>query len=130
MAAALAVVGTAGACSSSNKASSTTTTLSVCAQASALRQSVSNLGNVDIVKNGTTSASVAAEDVKTNAKSLKDATGQELEPELDALTTAIDNLRSTIKDQKGVTAAVTAASAVATAYTNLQNKAGSVFKNC
>jgi hypothetical protein len=130
VAAAIAAVGTLGVGCSSSKNASSTTTLSVCAQADALKQSVDNLRNVDIVKNGTTSASVAADDVRTDAKALRDATGQQLEPEADALTSAIDNLRTAVKNKEGVAAVVADARAVGTAYTNLQTKATSVLKNC
>jgi hypothetical protein len=118
------------ACSSSGNESTTTTTLSVCAQAAQLKTAVDNLKNVDVVKNGTTSASVAVADVKTDAKDFADAADAELKPETDALTSAVDALEKTVDDKEGAAAVLTATGPVATAFTNLQTKVSSTQDSC
>ena len=66
----LAVCVACGSSGSSSSSGTTSTTLSVCSQATALKQSLQDLQNVNVVKNGTSALSSATATVKSNANAL------------------------------------------------------------
>ena len=100
-----------------------------CNDRQALQTSVEDLGNVNVVENGTSALTDAVDEVKKNAEALKDSASDEFEPDVDALTDAISELVDAVKNLgsgDGVSAVQSAASDVQSAWTNLENKAKSV----
>jgi hypothetical protein len=99
------------ACADSS--SSTTTTTSVCSQATALKQSVQDLEDVDVAKNGTSALSDAVTAVKTDLSALAKSASSALKPAVDALQTALDQLGTAISNfsADGMSPVLTAASA-------------------
>jgi hypothetical protein len=87
----------------------------VCAAREELRSSITDLKDVDIVANGTSSLQAAITKVKDNLTTLKSTAGDELQPEVTALQDALTDLQSALDDVSsgGVAAVVTAARNVA-----------------
>jgi hypothetical protein len=112
----LVLSGLAAGCSS---------TPSYCTAATNLKASVSNLGNVDVAKNGLNSLQTALTNVTNNANTF----ASEAKSAFPAQTTALDNsvsgLDSAIKSAKGEPA-LTAVSAVVSAVTQVKNSASSL----
>jgi hypothetical protein len=104
--------------------SSSSTTASsdpVCADAEALRSSVAELRDVDLVAEGTNGASAAISAVKDDLAAVKESAGEELQPQvqdvegsIDELETAVDNL-----DAAGAAAALEAVANVASSVSTL-----------
>jgi ABC-type enterochelin transport system substrate-binding protein len=88
----------------------------VCADREALRDSVAALADVDLVAEGTNGAKSAISAVKDDLAALRTSAGSELEPEVQAVQDAIDELESAVGnlDSGGATQAVTAVSDLVT----------------
>ena len=92
-----------------------TASAEVCAAREELRTSITDLKDVNIVANGTSSLQAAITKVKDNLTTLKSTAGDELQPEVTAAQDALTDLQSALKDVSsgGVSAVVTAAAKVA-----------------
>lgn len=92
-----------------------TASAEVCAAREELRSSITDLKDVDIVANGTSSLQAAITKVKDNLTTVKSTAGDELQPEVTALQDALTDLQSALDDVSsgGVAAVVTAAGKVA-----------------
>lgn len=110
---ALAFVMLAGAgCSSSSKSSSspsptpaaptatTQGTAQFCSDYDALKESLQKLASLNVVAVGTDGLKTAVDDVKQKASALSDSAGV-FKPQVTALNTAIDNLRTTVQGLSG-----------------------------
>jgi len=127
----LALLGvTAAACGSSSSTSSgtTSTTASVCNQAQALKTSVQDLKNVDVVKNGTSALSTAAGAVKSDADALAKSAKSEMQPDVQALQQSLQQLDAAVKDfsSGGITPVLNSATAVSTTANTLVQKLDSL----
>ena len=109
--------GLAAGCSSSKPA--------YCTDATNLKTSVSNLGNVDVAKNGLGSLQTALSSVQTNAKTFADDAKSAFPSQTAALNTALSGLATTIKSAKGQPPA-TAAEAVVPAVIQVKNSASAL----
>lgn len=100
--AALAVAMMLAACGDDDDSSSSTTTTApadeACADAEALRASVDELKDVDLVAEGTDGASAALSAVKNDLTALRESAGDEVQPEVQALEDAIDELETAVDD--------------------------------
>ena len=98
-----------------------TASAEVCAAREELRTSITDVKDVDIVANGTSSLQAAITKVKDNLTTLKSTAGDELQPEVTALQDALTDLQSAPDDVSsgGVAAVVTAAGHVATTGASL-----------
>ena len=114
---ALALSGLAAGCSSSKPA--------YCTDATNLKTSVSNLGNVDVAKNGLGSLQTALSSVQTSAKTFTDDAKSAFPSQTAALNTALSGLATTIKSAKGQPPA-TAAEAVVPAVIQAKNSASAL----
>ena len=116
---ALVVSGLAAGCSSSTPA--------YCTDAANLKTSVSNLGNVDVAKNGLSSLQTALTTVTSNAKMFAADAGSAFAPQTTALQNSLSGLQSAItsaKNQPSLTAA--SASAVASSVTQVKSSASAL----
>jgi hypothetical protein len=88
----------------------------VCADREALRDSVAALADVDLVAEGTNGAKAAISAVKDDLAALRSSAGSELEPEVQAVQDAVDDLETAVGnlDSGGATQAVTAVSDLVT----------------
>ena len=88
----------------------------VCADREALRDSVAALADVDLVAEGTNGAKSAISAVKDDLAALRSSAGSELEPEVQAVQDAVDDLETAVGnlDSGGATQAVTAVSDLVT----------------
>ena len=109
--------GLAAGCSSSTPA--------YCTDAANLKTSVSNLGNVDVAKNGLSSLQTALSSVQTNAKTFASDAKSAYPSQTTALQDSLSSLENAIKSAKGQPP-VTAASAVVPAVTQVKNSASSL----
>ena len=104
-----------------------------CTDASQLKTSVGNLGNVDVAKNGLSSLKTALSKVQTNAKAFATDAKSAFPSQTTALKNSLSGLETAITSAQGqppLTAAATVASSVTrvkTAASNLQN---AVKGNC
>jgi len=92
--AALLLVLTAAACSDDDEPS-------VCDREKALEQSVQELRDLDVVATGTDGLNAAIDNVKTDADGLKEAVRADLEPEVDALESAVSDAQDTLSGIDG-----------------------------
>ena len=94
----------------------------VCADREALRDSVAALADVDLVAEGTNGATSAISAVKDDLAALRTSAGSELEPEVQAVQDAVDDLETAVGnlDSGGASQAVTAVS-------DLVTSAGTLF---
>ena len=92
--AALLLVLTAAACSDDDEPS-------VCDREEALEQSVQELRDLDVVATGTDGLNAAIDNVKTDADALKEAVRADLEPEVDALESAVSDAEDTLSGIDG-----------------------------
>jgi hypothetical protein len=136
----LGFVGLLGACGSSSHtsspptsgssttASSTTASIAsnaqLCSAREALRTSIQDLTNVDVVKNGTSAVDAALTKVRDNLKAVKSSAHGQLSPQVDALQNAIDQLGKSISNLSSggsIGDVVTAAKNVGQAGSNLSD---------
>ena len=77
-----------------------------------MRESVDALANVDVVAEGTNGVTAAVSDVKDDLAALRSSAGDELEPQVQAVQDAVDELETAAADvdSGGASAAVTAVS--------------------
>ena len=111
---ALVVSGLAAGCSSSTPA--------YCTDAANLKTSVSDLGNVDVAKNGLGSLQTALTTVTSGAKMSAAEAGSAFAPQTTALQNSLSGLQSAINSAKSQPS-VTAASAVASSVTQVKSPA-------
>ena len=110
----LALSGLAAGCSSSKPA--------YCADASQLKTSVQDLGNVDVAKNGLGSLQTALSSVQADATTFAADAKSAFPSQTTALNTALSGLQTAITSAKGQPA-LTAAAAVASSVTQVKNSA-------
>jgi predicted trehalose synthase len=110
----LALSGLAAGCSSSTPA--------YCTDASQLKTSVQNLGNVDVAANGLGSLQTALSSVQSEAKSFATDAKSAFPSQTTALNTAVSSLQTVITSAKGQPP-VTAATAVATSVAQVKSSA-------
>jgi hypothetical protein len=112
---------TAPAAESSAPGSSTAPSGDVCADREALRTSVDALTNLDVVAEGTNGLTAAVGDVKDALAALRSSAGSELQPQVQAVQDAVDELETAVPniDSGGAAAAVTAVADVATSAQTL-----------
>jgi uncharacterized phage infection (PIP) family protein YhgE len=108
--AALAVVGLA--CGDDSTSSTTTTTTTpppttnpgpvgsasaeLCAARDELTSSISDLSNVDVVKNGTSAITSALDKIKQNLSEVRSAAGSDVQPQVEAFQRAVDQLQAAV----------------------------------
>jgi hypothetical protein len=133
LAAVLGFVGLLGACGSSSHTSSPPTSGSstsesvasnaqLCSARDALKQSVQDLGNVNVIKNGTSGLDAAVNKVRDNLQAVKSASHGQLQPQVTAVQNALDQLGKSISNLGSggsITDVVNAARSVGQAGTNL-----------
>ena len=112
----LVLSGLAAGCSS---------TPSYCAAATNLKTSVSNLGDVDVAKNGLSSLQTALNSVSNNASTFASEAKSAFPSQTTALQNSVSGLDSAIKSAKGEPP-LTAASAVVSAATQVKDSASSL----
>jgi hypothetical protein len=97
----------------------------VCVDLQALKTSVSDLKNVDVVKNGTDDLRAALDKVEENAQALRTDSAGSLRSAIDQLRSALTNLESAIRNvlSQGTEQVKTAAQDAADAARNVQNQA-------
>ena len=115
--AAAVLSGLAAGCSSSTPA--------YCTAAANLKTSVSDLGNVDVAKNGLSSLQTALTTVTSNAKMFASDAGSAFAPQTTALQNSLSGLQSAINSAKSQPS-VTAASAVASSVTQVKSSASAL----
>ena len=116
-AAILALSGLAAGCSSSKPA--------YCTAAANLKTSVSNLGNVDVAKNGVSSLQTALNSVQTSAKTFASDAKSAYPSQTTALQNSVSSLGTAITSAKGQPP-LTAAAAVAPAVAQVKTSASAV----
>jgi len=96
--AALAVAMLMAACGDDDDSSSTTTapTDDVCDDAQALSASVDELNDVDLAAEGTDGASAAISAVKDDLTAFSESASEELQPQVQAVEDAIDELETAV----------------------------------
>ena len=117
--------GLAAGCSSSKPA--------YCTDAANLKTSVSNLGNVDVAKNGLSSLQTALSSVQTSAATLTTDAKSAFPSQTAALNTAVSGLATSIKSAQGqpvATAATAVVPAVAQVKTSASALQSAVSGNC
>jgi outer membrane murein-binding lipoprotein Lpp len=95
---AVLALGVAGCSDDDDDSSDATPTPSVCDQADTLEQSVEDLANLDVISSGTDGLTSAVDQVKTDAEALRQTVSADIEPEVDALTTVIDDAQNTLSN--------------------------------
>jgi hypothetical protein len=113
----LVLSGLAAGCSSSKPA--------YCTDASQLKTSVQDLGNVDVAKNGLGSLQTALNSVQADAKTFATDAKSAFPSQTAALNTALSGLQTAITSAKGQPL-VTAATAVATSVVQVKNSASNL----
>ncbi len=113
----LVLSGLAAGCSSSPPA--------YCTAAANLKTSVSNLGNVDVAKNGLGSLQTALTSVQTSAATFASDAKSAFPSQTAALSTSLSGLATAITSAKGQPP-VTAATAVVPAVTRVKNSASTL----
>jgi len=116
---ALALSGLAAGCSS------TPPPPAYCTAATNLKTSVSNLGNVDVGKNGLSSLQTALSKVQANAKTFATDAKSAFPSQTTALQNSLSGLDTAIKSAKGQPP-LTAATTVASSVTNVKNSASAL----
>ena len=109
--------GLAAGCSSSAPA--------YCTAAANLKTSVSNLGTVDVAKNGLGSLHTALTTVTSNAQTFASDAGSAFAPQTTALQNSLSGLHSAINSAKSQPS-VTAASAVGSSVTQVKSSASAL----
>jgi hypothetical protein len=85
---------TAPVAESSATGSSTAPSGDVCADRDALRTSVDALTNLDVVAEGTNGVTAAVSDVKDDLAALRSSAGADLQPQVQAVQDAVDELET------------------------------------
>jgi hypothetical protein len=116
-AAVLILSGMAAGCSSSKPA--------YCTDAANLKTSVTNLGNVDVAKNGLGSLQTALSSVQANASAFASDAKSAFPSQTTALQSPVSSLGTAIKSARGQPP-LTAASAVASAVTQVKTSASAL----
>ena len=114
---ALVLSGLAAGCSSSKPA--------YCTDATNLKTSVSNLGKVDVSKNGLSSLQTALNSVQTNAQTFASDAKSAFPSQTTAFQDSVSSLGTAIKSAKGQSAS-TAATTVVPAVARVQSSASSL----
>ena len=116
----LAVAGVA-ACGGDDDDSSSSSNQTLCDDSQALKTSIDDLKNVDVVQNGTSALSTAVTKVTDSATALIDAAKSEFKPQVDDLQTSLKTLGTSITNipAKGLDPVKEAATGVETSATNL-----------
>ena len=96
-----------------------------CTAAANLKTSVSNLGNVDVAKNGLSSLQTALNSVTSNAQTFAADAKSAFAPQTTALQNSLSGLETAIKSAKSQPS-LTAASAVASSVTQVKNSASAL----
>ena len=96
-----------------------------CTAATNLKTSVSNLGNVDVAKNGLSSLQTALNSVTSNAHTFAADAKSAFAPQTTALQNSLSGLETAIKSAKSQPS-LTAASAVASSVTQVKNSASAL----
>ena len=109
--------GLAAGCSSSTPA--------YCTAAASLKTSVSNLGNVDVAKNGLSSLQTALTSVTSDAKMFAADARSAFAPQTTALQNSLSGLGTAINSAKSQPS-VTAATAVASSVTQVKSSASAL----
>jgi uncharacterized phage infection (PIP) family protein YhgE len=117
----LTVTGVAACGGDDDDSASSSSSKTLCDDSQALKSSIDDLKNVDIVENGTSSLSSALTKVTESATTLIDAAKSDFKPQVDELQTSLKTLGTSIKDipSKGLDPVKEAASGVETSATNL-----------
>lgn len=68
----------------------------LCSARDELRASISDLSNVDVVKNGTSAITSALDEIKQNLADVRSAAGSDVQPQIDALQSAVDQLQAAL----------------------------------
>jgi TolA-binding protein len=110
--------------SSSASASASATGTELCAARDDLKQSIDDLKNYDIVKNGTSGLQSALTEVQTDLDAVKSSAGADIRPQVTSLQDALNDLTTAVSNGS-VPDAVTALPGVVTngqaLLTSLQN---------
>ena len=114
---ALVLSGLAAGCSSSKPA--------YCTDAANLKTSVSNLGNVDVAKNGLSSLQTALTSVTSDAKTFAADAKSAFAPQTTALRNSLSGLESAVRSAKSQPS-LTAASAVGSSVTQVKTSASAL----
>ena len=117
LAAVLVLSGLAAGCSSSKP--------TYCTAAANLKTSVSNLGDVDVAKNGLSSLQTALTSVQTNAKTFASDAKSAYPSQTTALQNSLSSLENAIKSAQGQRPP-NAAAAVVPAVTQVKNSASAL----
>jgi len=137
------LLGVLGACGSSSPssslptssttASSTTGSIAsnaeLCSARDALKSSVQDLGNFNVIKNGTSGLDAAVNKVRDNLQAVRTAAHGQLSPQIDALENALDQLGKSISNLSSggsISAVVDAAKNVGQAGSNLSDALSSL----
>jgi len=96
-----------------------------CTDASQLKTSVDNLGNVDVAKNGLGSLQTALSKVKTDAKTFATDVKSAFPSQTTALNNSLSSLETAIKSAHGQPP-LTAAAAVVSSVTQVKNSASAL----
>jgi hypothetical protein len=91
----------------------------VCQDAEALRSSVDELKDVDLVAEGTNGANAAISAVKDDLAAISESAGDELRPQVQAVEDSIDELETKVDNNDGAAAALEAVSKVASSASTL-----------
>jgi hypothetical protein len=112
-------------CSSSNE-----TKDKVCSDIEALKSSVGDVKNVDVVQNGTSGIQVAVDKVKENADTLRADSNAALQPAVDQLRSSLTTLRSSIENvvANGTSQVKTALQNARQSARNLEDQARTLYK--
>jgi hypothetical protein len=96
---------------------------SLCNDVDALKSSVQELRDVNVVQNGTSELSSALDKVKSDAQALADSAKQDFGPDVDALQQALSTLETALRNVRdnGITPVQESAQAVQTAAKNLED---------
>ncbi|HEY3723995.1 MAG TPA: hypothetical protein VGN59_11630 [Acidimicrobiia bacterium] len=97
---AIACVGlTFAGCSSDSGSTSSSTTAkqAVCSDKDALQQSVKDLGDPSVVSGGKSSVTDALDKVQNNLDSLRKSAKANLQPQIDAVSSSVDRLKTVVK---------------------------------
>jgi hypothetical protein len=96
-----------------------------CTAADQLKTSVSNLGNVDVAKNGLSSLTTALSSVQTSAQTFVTDAKSEFAPQTTALKNSLSALDTVIKSAKAQPSA-TALATVVSSVTQVKNSASAL----
>jgi hypothetical protein len=93
----------------------------LCSARDSLKTSIQDLASVDVVKNGTSGLQDAVTKVKNNLQAVRSAAGADLQPQVTAAQSSLDQLSTALSNASsvGVAGVVTAAKNAATAGTTL-----------